>query len=39
MIPTVWRAPDGRRVAINATEVAITVEGVEVPPRSTRVLP
>ncbi|MCZ7687595.1 MAG: hypothetical protein M5U28_56205 [Sandaracinaceae bacterium] len=39
VIPTVWRAPDGTRVAINATEAAITVEGVEVPPRGARVLP
>ena len=39
VIPSVWRAPDGTRVAINASEAPITMEGVEVPPRGSRVLP
>lgn len=39
VIPRVWRAPDGTRVAINVTDSAITIEDVEVPPRGARVLP
>ena len=39
VVPVVWRAPDGSRRALNVTEDPITVEGVDVPPRSVRPLP
>ncbi len=39
VVPSIWRAPDGRRRALNATEAPRVIEGVEIPPRAVRVLP
>ncbi len=38
VIPQRWRFPDGTRIAINATEEEIVVEGVSVPARASRLL-
>jgi alpha-galactosidase len=39
VIPTVWRFPDGRRMAFNTAETDVIIEGVAVPRHAARVLP
>lgn len=39
VVPVLWRTQDGRKVALNATDKAIEVEGVTVSARSTALVP
>lgn len=38
VVPVVWRAPDGTRVALNASDELLQIEGTLVPPHAARVL-
>jgi hypothetical protein len=38
VVPTIWRTPDGRRVALNVGERPLTVGSMVVPPRGARVV-
>jgi hypothetical protein len=39
VVPLIWRLPDGRRVAFNASVEEVVVDSIAVPPAATRVLP
>lgn len=38
VLPELWVLPDGRRLGLNVTDEAVSLEGAEVPPRSALVL-
>lgn len=39
VLPASWRLPDGRRLALNHTEVPVSIEGVMIPGRGAGLLP